>query len=129
MITLTMRRIKDDPVLTSSRLSSRAGVTLRTGARSTTRARTSRRLGRTHLSENPSPCRGKGLCTEGSSLSQNEKPRRVETGGEAGRGGLKQNGARSSRDGRLLRLTLSDLLTVFRLMHAIFLEKINNLVV
>jgi hypothetical protein len=33
--------------------------------------------------------------------------------GEAGRGGLKQNGARSSRDGRLLRLTLSDLLTVF----------------
>ena len=38
---------------------------------------------------------------------------RVETGGEAGRGGLKQNGARSSRDGRLLRLTPSDLLTVF----------------
>ena len=80
MTTLTMRRIKDDPVLTSSRLSSRAGVTLRTGARSTTRARTSTRLGRTHLSENPSPCRGKGLCAEGSSLSQNENPAESKLG-------------------------------------------------
>ena len=44
MITLTMRRIKDDPVLTSSRLSSRAGVTLRTGARRIIRDRRSPKL-------------------------------------------------------------------------------------
>ena len=109
MTTLTMRRIKDNFSDRSyiEPLSSRAGVTLRTRARSTT-GLAHLRDGADYSAKIPAMPRKRPLRRR-ASLRQNEKPRRVETGGEAGRGGLKQNGARSSRDGRLLRLTLSDL--------------------
>jgi hypothetical protein len=94
MITLTMRRIKDDPVLTSSRLSSRAGVTLGL-VRAAYSGSHIYAIGADSSQRKSLAMPRKGPLRR--ILAQpNEKPRRVETGGEAGRGGLKQNCARSS---------------------------------